>query len=138
MPQISDYTIGDKASLSKIFTQEEVNAFADISLDKNPIHIDEEAGKNSLFGKRVIHGILAASLISAVLGNKLPGPGAVYREQQLVFKKPAFPGDTLTAEVEILELHERSGLMMIKTVLKNQNGEILITGKAKGLVPKNK
>ena len=136
MGAIANFKVGDKAKLSKTFTQEDVDAFAELSLDKNPIHVDEEAGKSSLFGKRVIHGILQAGLISAVLGNHLPGPGAIYREQQLIFKKPAFPGDTLTAEVEIIEINERIGMVICRTILKNQNGEILITGKAKGIVPK--
>ncbi|MBN1521834.1 MAG: MaoC family dehydratase [Candidatus Aureabacteria bacterium] len=138
MPSISQLNVGDKASLSKTFTQDDVDAFAEISLDKNPIHIDEEAAKGSLFGKRVIHGILQAGLISAVLGNHIPGPGAIYREQQLLFKKPAFPGDTLTAEVEIIEINKRIGMVICRTTLKNQHGELLITGKAKGLVPKDK
>jgi 3-hydroxybutyryl-CoA dehydratase len=134
MPKITDFKIGDKASLSKTFTQEDVNAFAEITLDKNPIHIDEKEAQKSIFGKRVMHGILQAGLISAVLGNQLPGRGAIYREQKLLFKKPAFPGDTLTAEVEIADIIPRAGMVVCKTVVRNQNGEVLTLGEARGIV----
>ena len=136
MPVVSDFTIGSKASLTKTFTQQDVDSFAEISLDKNPLHVDEKTAENSIFGKRVVHGILQVGLISAVLGNHLPGPGSIYREQQLVFKKPAFPGDTLTAEVEVIEINKRTGIIICRTTIRNQDGAILVTGKAKGIVDK--
>ena len=135
MPNISDFKIGDKAYLTKTFTQEDVDVFAELSLDKNPLHVDEEAAAQSIFGKRVVHGILQVGLISAVLGNSLPGKGAVYREQKIVFKKPAFPGDTLTAVVEVIKVVEKIGLIVCRTTIQNQNNEILVSGEAKGIVP---
>ena len=135
MPNISDFKVGDKAYLTKTFTQEDVDVFAELSLDKNPLHVDEEAAAQSIFGKRVVHGILQVGLISAVLGNSLPGKGAVYREQKIVFKKPAFPGDTLTAVVEVIKVVEKIGLIVCRTTIQNQNNEILVSGEAKGIVP---
>lgn len=135
MPNISDFKIGDKAYLTKTFTQEDVDVFAELSLDKNPLHVDEEAAAQSIFGKRVVHGILQVGLISAVLGNSLPGKGAVYREQKIIFKKPAFPGDTLTAIVEVIKVVEKIGLIVCRTTIQNQNNEILVSGEAKGIVP---
>ena len=137
MTSIENFEVGQKGSLTKTFTEDDVKAFAEISLDKNPIHLDEEYAKNSIFKKRVVHGILQSGLISAVLGNKLPGEGSIYREQNLTFKKPAFIGDTLTALVEVLEIKERIGLLILKTTVTNQDGQLLIDGTAKGLVPKN-
>lgn len=138
MADIKDYTIGQSATLTKTFTQEDINKFAEISEDRNPIHIDENYAKDTIFGKTVIHGILQSGLISAVLGNQLPGKGSIYREQSLTFKKPAFPGDTLTAKVEVMEIKERIGLMLLKTTVTNQDGLLLIDGTAKGLIPKAK
>jgi 3-hydroxybutyryl-CoA dehydratase len=123
--------------LTKRFEAIDVEKFAEASLDRNPIHLDEEYAKRSRFGKRVVHGILQAGLISAVLGNRLPGAGSIYREQSLIFKKPAYIGDTLTATVEILEIKERAGVLILKTVVTNQDGQILVEGRAKGVVPRN-
>ena len=134
MAKISDFKIGDSASLKKVFTDEDVRKFAEISLDHNPIHVDDEYAKNSPFGKRVVHGILQAGLISAVLGTKLPGEGAIYREQILTFKKPAFIGEEVEATVEIVDMKERMGLLIMKTTIRNQKGELLVKGEAKGIV----
>ena len=134
MPKVSDFTVGQKASLTKQFFLEDVQKFADVSEDRNPIHLDEEYAKKSIFGKRVVHGILQAGLISAVLGNRLPGHGSIYREQSLKFKKPAYIGDTLTATVEIIEIKERIGLLLMKTTVVNQDGLLLTEGLAEGLV----
>jgi 3-hydroxybutyryl-CoA dehydratase len=136
MPAISDFKLGQTASFTKKIEWKDVVQFAEISGDRNPIHLDEQYAKKSIFGKQVVHGILQAGLISAVLGNQLPGQGSIYREQTLTFKKPAFIDDTLTATVEIVEIKERVGLLILKTTVRNQNGVLLIEGTAKGLVQK--
>ena len=136
MAKISDFKIGDFATLSKVFTEEDVKKFADISLDHNPIHTDEEYAKKSQFGQRVVHGILQAGLISAVLGTKLPGEGAIYREQTLIFKKPAFIGEKLEAKVEIIDIKEKIGMLVLKTTIRNEKNELLVRGEAKGIVEK--
>ena len=136
MPAVSEFQIGQKSSLTKKITEEDVNGFAKVTGDENPIHLDEEYAKKTIFGRRVAHGILQAGLISAVLGMKLPGPGSIYREQTLTFRKPAFLGDTLTATVEIVEIKEKIGLLVLKTTVVNQEGILLVDGLAKGLVQK--
>lgn len=136
MPKLSDFKVGDRACLAKAFSDEDVRDFARISLDANPIHLDEAYAAAQPLGARVVHGILQAGLISAVLGTRLPGPGAIYREQTLTFKKPARIGERLEARVEIVEIVERMGLLRMKTTLVNEQGELLVTGEARGLVEK--
>lgn len=134
----TNFSIGQTASLTKIITDDMVRQFAELSEDRNPIHLDEEVAKASIFGQRVVHGILLTGLISAVLGNKLPGAGSIYREQNLVFKKPAFIGDEVTATVTVTEIKDKIGLLLLKTQVFNQKGELLIDGNAKGIVPVKK
>ncbi len=131
---ILKFQLGQKASFTKQITEQDVNDFARVTGDENPIHLDENYAKHSIFKRRVVHGILQAGLISAVLGMKLPGPGSIYREQTLTFRKPAFLGDTLTATVEIVEIKEKIGLLLLKSTVTNQDGIVLLEGMAKGLV----
>jgi 3-hydroxybutyryl-CoA dehydratase len=102
---IEDLAVGMAAAFSKTITAADVVAFSAISGDTNPIHLDEAYAAASRFGRRVAHGLLGASVISAVMGTKLPGPGAIYLSQTLQFKAPVYLGDTVTARVEVLKLH---------------------------------
>ena len=88
----------------KTITEADVVLFSAVSTDINPLHLSEEAAKNGIFKKRVAHGILVSGLISAVLGNKLPGPGTVYLGQELRFVAPVYIGDDICAEAEIIEI----------------------------------
>ena len=128
--KFKDLRIGMTDSMTKSFTEKDVLQFAKISADMNPLHIDEEAAKNGLFGKRVAHGILVSGLISAVLGTKLPGEGTIYLGQELRFRKPVFLDDVITAKVEVVELIEEKSMAILNTTCINQNGETVITGKA--------
>ena len=101
-----------------------------MSTDINPVHLDEEAAKKGIFGKRVAHGILVSGLISAVLGNKLPGPGSIYMGQELKFLAPVFIGDTITAEVEIIDLVPEKCRIKLNTICTNQDGKVVISGTA--------
>lgn len=132
--KFKDLRIGMTDSMTKSFTEKDVLQFAQISADMNPLHIDEEAAKNGLFGKRVAHGILVSGLISAVLGTKLPGEGTIYLGQELRFRKPVFLDDVITAKVEVVELIEEKSMAILNTTCTNQNGETVITGKATVLV----
>jgi 3-hydroxybutyryl-CoA dehydratase len=136
MPKVTEFSVGQKASMTKVMSKQDVEGFAKASGDTNPIHLNEEFAKSTQFGRCVVHGILQAGLISAVLGTKLPGPGGIYREQTCTFKRPAFVGDEITAEVEITEINEKIGLLVLKTVVRNSKGELLVVGNAKGLVDK--
>lgn len=126
----SDLKIGQRALIQKTFTVADVTAFAGVSLDVNPVHMSEGYAKSSLFGKRVVHGMLTASLISAVLGNQLPGPGTIYLGQELKFMAPVYLGDDITAQVEIVELREDKKIVRLNTTCVNQDGTTVITGMA--------
>ena len=124
------YKIGDKASTNKTFTAAEVNQFAELSGDKNPVHLDEQFAATTIFKQRIVHGAFVSSLISSVLGNQLPGPGSIYLGQTLNFKRPVHLNDTVTATVEIFEVNEAKSIYKLNTVCSNQNGEVVIDGVA--------
>lgn len=123
------FEVGCSGKIVKTFTKEEVKDFARICGDDNPIHFDDEAAKESPFGRPIIHGILSASLISAVLGTKMPGPGTIYLGQTIQFLKPVFVGDTVTAVATIEELSDK-GKAKISTIITNQKSEIVVSGNA--------
>ena len=122
--------VGQKASVQKTFTAADVTAFAGISLDVNPIHMSDKYAESTIFGKRIVHGILTSGLISAVLGNKLPGPGTIYLGQELKFVSPVYLGDDIVAEVEIVEIREDKKIIKLDTTCYNQDGKKVITGLA--------
>jgi acyl dehydratase len=126
----SEVSVGMRASLSRKLTREDVERFADVTGDRNPIHVDEEYAGRSHFGRTIAHGMFGASLISAVLGTDLPGPGALYMEQSLRFRKPVFIGDTLTATVEITALYSAKNQIRLSTICTNQTDDIVIAGEA--------
>ncbi|HNB53810.1 MAG TPA: MaoC family dehydratase [Anaerolineales bacterium] len=132
MPQLIP---GQKATLSKTFTEADVIAFADASGDHNPVHLDETYAQSTRFGKRIAHGMLVAGLISAVLGTQLPGPGTIYLGQELSFKAPVFLGDTITAVLEVATVREGKPIATLTTNCYNQDGTLVIEGKATVLVP---
>lgn len=96
-----DVELGMSASISKTITEADIVLFAGISMDTNPLHLDEVFASGTRFGGRIAHGMLGASLISAILGTKLPGPGAIYVSQTLRFTAPVRAGDTLVAEATV-------------------------------------
>lgn len=124
------FTIGQTASFSKKITEQDVVTFAEISGDKNPVHLDEAYAKQTRFGKRIAHGALSMGLVSAVLGNILPGHGTVYLSQTLKFTKPVYFDDTLTATVEITAIRADKGIVTLKTICVNQRNEIAAEGEA--------
>ena len=101
---LEDMTVGQSASLTKTVTERDVELFAEVSLDTNPVHMDQAYAETTLFKTRIAHGMLGAGLISAVLGTQLPGKGAIYLGQTLKFKAPVKLGDTLTATVTVKEI----------------------------------
>ncbi len=128
--RIDNYQIGQTASLKKAFSDEEVEAFSELTLDKNPIHLDEEYAMQSRFGKRIVHGFLVGSLFSAVFGTKLPGEGAIYLHQEMDFRKPVYHGDEITATVTITEINKEKSVLYFDTKCENEHGDIVIEGKA--------
>ena len=130
MPTYEEIQVGDKASFSKTISESDVYQFAGITGDFNPIHINTEFAKESIFKERVVHGILTTGLISTVIGTKLPGTDTIYLSQKVDFKAPVKIGDTVTAEVEVLEKKDPKKIIFLKTTVKNQRDEIVIEGEA--------
>ena len=122
--------IGDSASLSKTFSDADVRQFAEISGDKNPVHLDDGYAAQTQFKKRLVHGMLTAGLISAVLGTELPGEGSIYLSQRMNFRAPVFIGDTITARVAVVKINERKPLITLETVCSNQDDVVVIEGEA--------
>ena len=122
--------VGDKASLTKAFSEEEVFRFAEISTDKNPLHLDKEFGKASIFGRRIVHGMLVASLFSGLIGMELPGEGSIYLGQSLSFKAPVAIGEPVTASVEIIRIRDDKPIVTLRTMCTNSEGTVVIEGEA--------
>jgi 3-hydroxybutyryl-CoA dehydratase len=123
-------TVGEQATRTRIITDADLQLFAQISGDYNPIHLDEAYATDSFFGRRIVHGSLIASLISAVLGNDLPGPGSIYLSQTLKFVAPVHIGDTITVSVEVIALREEKRLITLRTECVNQDGQAVLVGEA--------
>ena len=128
------FKIGDSASISKTITDRDIQAFAEVTGDHNPIHLDDEYAAKTRFGSRIAHGMLSASLISSVLANKLPGPGSVYLSQTLKFVKPVLPGDSVTARVTVTGIRDDKPIITLETVCVNQHNEPVLKGEATVLV----
>jgi 3-hydroxybutyryl-CoA dehydratase len=130
------FKVGDTAEITKTIEQTDIDAFARVTGDHNPVHVDEEFAKTTRFGRRIAHGMLTASLISAVLANELPGEGSVYLGQTLQFVAPVFPGDEITARVIVKEIREDKPIMKLETICMNQREEVVIRGEATVLLPR--
>lgn len=127
---MKQFAVGQKATFSKMISENDVNTFAEISGDHNPLHLDAEYAKTTRFGARIAHGALTAGLISAAIGNNLPGVGSIYMSQMTKFIKPVYLGDTLTATVEITAIRADKGIVTLKTDCTNQRGEVVAQGEA--------
>jgi len=127
----NEFKIGMKDSVAKTVTEADVIMYAGITLDTNPAHLNEEHAKNTIFKKRIAHGMLTAGFVSAVLGTKLPGEGSIYLGQELKFTAPVYMGDTITAEAEIIELIPEKNRIILRTTCTNQEGKLVLDGKAK-------
>lgn len=119
--KISEIKIGMKESYSQTITDSDIKAFAGISGDRNPLHVDEKYAKDSRYKNRIAHGLLSASFFSAIFGTKLPGEGCVYASQDLVFKYPVYLGDTVVAEVEAIEIDEKAKKVKFRTTCRVEN-----------------
>jgi 3-hydroxybutyryl-CoA dehydratase len=129
-----DLEIGQTASVGKTITEADILMFSAISMDTNPLHLDAEIATQSRFGGRIAHGMLSAAVISSILGTQLPGPGAIYVSQTLIFKGPVRPGDTVRAFVEITGLNPEKKRATLRTrcLVKEV---VVIDGEACVLVP---
>lgn len=127
----SELKVGMKDSISKTVTEADVIMYAGVTLDTNSAHLNEVYAKNTIFKKRIAHGMLTAGFVSAVLGTKLPGEGSIYMGQELKFTAPVYMGDTITAFAEITELIPEKNRVILKTTCVNQEGKLVLDGKAK-------
>ncbi|MCT4631203.1 MAG: MaoC family dehydratase [Firmicutes bacterium] len=133
---IDQISVGDKAFFQKTITETDVYLYAGITGDINPAHINEEVSKDTMFKGRIAHGMLTAGLVSAVLGVQLPGPGTIYMGQELRFTAPVKFGDTIKAEVEVIERNEEKNRLKLKTTCYNQDNKIVLEGVAKVMPPR--
>jgi 3-hydroxybutyryl-CoA dehydratase len=128
--------VGKSASLTKTFTENEVRTFAEISGDHNPLHIDAEFAASTQFKRQLVHGMLVAGMISAVLGMQLPGPGCIYLKQELNFRAPVYFGDTITATVTVTKVRPDKPIITLETTCTNHEGITVIDGEALLKAPK--
>jgi len=132
---MEDLAVGQAAELSRTVAAADLDAFAAISGDDNPLHLDEEYAATTPFKGRIAHGMLAAGYISAVIGTRLPGPGAIYVSQTLRFRRPVRIGDKVTARVEITALDQTRSRATLATVCR-VNGKVVVEGEAEVIVPR--
>jgi 3-hydroxybutyryl-CoA dehydratase len=121
--------IGLKRSQTRTISAADIDTFADLSGDHNPVHMDEEYGKKTIFGGRIAHGVISLGLLSAAMA-KLPGL-PIFMSQSVRFLKPVRIGDTITASVEIIETRPDKGIVTLKNTCTNHKGEVVIEGEAK-------
>lgn len=122
--------IGQSASIEKCFTREDVLAFSRLSMDTNPVHLDREYAKTTVFKDNIVHGFLVGSLISAVIGTILPGPGSIYLHQDMDFKKPVYIGEKIKATVTVEEIRADKPIVRMSTKCMNDRHDVVVDGHA--------
>lgn len=137
MKTFNDINIGDEAQFTKTISESDVYLFAGISGDLNPFHINEVYCQKTKFGKRLVHGMLTASLVATVLGMNLPGQGTIIVEQKLKFTKPVYFGDTVTMKVHVKQKIEEKFILLTNVGL-NQNNVIVLEGESLVIPPRRK
>jgi len=126
--RIDDFPVGRRASYTKTFTDDDVQRFVDITGDTNPLHVDDAFAARTQFGRRVLHGMLTASLFSTMVGMLIPGRGAIYRSQTLQFLKPVHVGDTVTAHFVVVAVDRAKHRLTIDSWIENEAGERVVDG----------
>lgn len=134
MYKIEDISIGMSASYSQTITDTDIKAFAGISGDRNPVHLDEKYAESSRFKKRIAHGMISAGFFSALFGTKIPGEGCVYVSQNLKFRKPVYIGDTVVATIEVKSIDISKRRVFFDTYCKVGKSKV-ITGEAEIYIP---
>jgi len=130
-----DLSVGQAAEMSRVVGAADIEAFAEVSGDINPVHLDEAYAKTTTFGERIAHGMLSAGYISALLGTRLPGPGCIYLSQSLRFRRPVKIGDLVVARVTVKTLDQARGHVTLDTVCE-VNGKTVIDGEALVIAPR--
>lgn len=127
---INELILNEKICYKKIITNEDVLVFAGVTGDLNPIHLDEKYAQESIFGKKICHGMLIAGYISNVIGTQLPGPGTIYLSQNIKFKKPIYLNDTVSVEIVVKNIDYKKNTVTLQTNVKNQEDLLVIEGEA--------
>jgi 3-hydroxybutyryl-CoA dehydratase len=133
---IHELKVGDSAEISKTITEKDLNDFARVTGDFNPVHLNRAYAEKTIFKGRIAHGLLSVGLLSNVLGNILPGHGTIYLSQEVRFLAPVRIGDTITARVEVIELIPEKNRAKFRTTCTNQDGKVVVDGTAWGMPPK--
>lgn len=128
--QFASLSIGQSAELSKTITDQIVRDFAELSEDRNPVHLDDAYAATTIFKQRIAHGMITGALLSAVIANKLPGAGSVFLSSSLTFKSPVPIGDTVTAKVEIKELKAEKKIVVLACTCTRGDGVVVAEGDA--------
>ena len=126
--RIDDFQVGQHASFTKTFTEDDLRRFIEITGDVNPLHVDEEFARATQFGGRVLQGMLTASILSTMVGMMIPGTGAIYRSQMLKFLRPVHIGETVTAHFVVRAIDRAKHRLEIESWIENANGERVIEG----------
>ena len=126
--------VGASALIVKTIDARMIESFAQLTGDTNPMHLSADFARRTRYGRPIADGMLTASLISAVIGTKLPGPGCIYVSQSLTFRKPVFAGDTITATATVTAIERDKPLVTLRTQCANQRGEIVLDGEARVLL----
>ena len=134
---IEEIEMGMKRHLRKVVTDADIEMFAQVSTDRNPVHLDDEYARDTIFEGRIAHGMLTAGLISAVIGEQLPGHGTVYMGQTLKFLAPVRPGDTVVAEVEVIGIDHAKRRVQLDCTCRVDGKKVLV-GEATVLAPSGK
>lgn len=130
---MSNFYVGQEVCEEKVFDVSDVEHFAQISGDCNPIHLDEDYAKRSRFGGTIVHGLLVSGLISKIIGMDLPGEGSIYIEQNLQFRRPVYVGEKVIAKVKINDIDKERNIYSLETNVYNIKNECVIKGDAKVL-----
>jgi 3-hydroxybutyryl-CoA dehydratase len=133
---IDELKVGDSAQFSKTITEKDINDFAKVTGDFNPVHLDQGYAEKTIFKGRIAHGLLSVGLLSSILGNILPGYGTIYLSHDVKFLAPVKIGDTITARVEVIELVQEKNRAKFKTICMNQDGKEVVDGIAWAMPPK--
>ena len=125
---IDDFHVGQQAHFTKTFTDDDIERFVAITGDTNPLHVDDDFAARTPFRRRILQGMLTASLFSTMVGMRLPGPGAIYRSQTIRFLKPVFVGETVTAHFVVRSIDREKHRLQIESWIENESGDHVVEG----------
>ncbi|RLA49320.1 MAG: 3-hydroxybutyryl-CoA dehydratase [Gammaproteobacteria bacterium] len=143
MPQICNFTydeitVGQTATYSKLVQEQDIQLFAAVSGDVNPVHLDADFAAGTRYKGRIAHGMLTGAIISAALAMELPGPGTIYLSQSLRFRLPVKIGDTITIKLEVTDKQDRRQVVTLNCKAYNQNDKLVVSGSAEVMAPSEK